>query len=82
MNPELQPLMESVKKLPFTDQLYLICEISRSLSIYHKPIVSDIVSDYSRSYDEWLEELITLYPVETPEKILNKRIEEERNNWD
>jgi len=82
MNPELQPLMESVKKLPFTDQLDLICEISRSLSMYHKPMAYDILSNYSKSYDEWLEELINLYPVETPEKILDKRIEEERNNWD
>jgi hypothetical protein len=39
------------------------------------------MSNYSKSYDGWLEELTNLYPVETPEKILDKRIEDERNNW-
>ncbi len=37
---------------------------------------------FDREYDDWLEKLIGLYPVETPDEILIRRIETERDGWE
>jgi len=38
-------------------------------------------TSFDKEYDDWLEELINLYPFEAQKKNLDKRIESERNSW-
>ncbi len=37
---------------------------------------------FDREYDDWLERLIRLYPAETSDEMLSKRIQTERDAWE
>ena len=92
MNPNLQPIIESVRQLPFTDQLELLGEISRSLTDYYgkpktqqnfwnPPTLEEILENSSASKRDEIETLkADFWPADESADALIDYIYRQRQN--